>query len=132
MNTFTTPGGRTFTVGAPEEDHPPHVHPSFYSIVWRITNADGREVGAIYQTSNYGRTPSGGRFFQGSLSKLIWMQPEMPPTGVGFDVGPEATMERVLERWGRNADQVLDWTDGKPVHASYPDRICRREVPRAR
>ncbi len=105
---FQSAGGRTFYVGKGEHD-------AGYGDRWSDRFPilmDGKEVGDIYQNTNYGLTKDGKGRWQGSLNKLRWAGP-LAPTGLGFDVAAFDSPEDVLSAWGRNADQVLDWREGK-------------------
>ena len=41
------------------------------------------------------------------------------PAGIGFDVASFDTPEKCLRAWGRSADQILDWSEGKRVKTIY-------------
>jgi hypothetical protein len=107
---FKSHGGRTFYVGRGE-----HQERFPGDTSWSDTFPillDGKEVGSITQGDGYGLTKDGKRRWTGSLNKLRWAG-ALPPTGLGFDVSAFDSPEEVLQAWGRNADQVLNWREGK-------------------
>ncbi len=114
---FTSPGGRAFTLGTVETVKPRFKGDTFWSDTWPIFH-EGKEIGSISRNLVYGTTTDGKPRWQGSLTKLSWSGP-LPPTGLGFDVGGCDTAAECLARMGHNADQVLDWRAGKPVRSMY-------------
>jgi hypothetical protein len=106
---FTSPGGRRFSIGGHEGSEGP----------W------GREDGWII---SYQRKPAGKLFrnqtyrdlpWHASTRQIFWRFASDAPTGIGFDVAAFATLQEVLEAWGRSADQILDWAEGKAVRSIY-------------
>ncbi len=121
---FTSPGGRAFTLGRVETVKPRFKGDTFWSDSWPIFH-EGKEVASISRNLNYGTTAAGKPRWQGSLTKLVWSGP-MPPTGIGFDVSGCDTAAECLERMGRNMDGVFDWREGKAVRGSFG--VHKREV----
>lgn len=114
---FTSPGGRRFMVGKNEPVKPRFKGDTFWSDNWPIY-MDGKEVMSLSRNLTYGVGPEGKPRWQGSLTKLNWSG-GLPPTGLGFDVSGCDTAAECLERMGRNADEVLDWREGKDVKSMY-------------
>jgi hypothetical protein len=115
---FTSPGGRHFTLGKAEHIKPRFKGDTFWSDTWPVL-LNGKEVMSLWRNLNYGLGPTGKPRWQGSLTKLQWSGGGLPPTGLGFDVSGCATAADCLERMGRNADDVLDWREGKEVKSIY-------------
>lgn len=67
-----------------------------------------------YRPESYPKAP-----WCASTRELYWRFAGDAPTGIGFDVAAFATAEECLARWARSADQILDWSEGLPVHGNY-------------
>lgn len=118
-SSFTSPGRRTFTLGAVERSD------RVGSETWTILY-NGEEAGKLFRSANYGPNLP----WHASTRELFWKYASDAPTGVGFDVAAFATAQQALDAWGRSADQILDWSEGKPVHTGYghgPQQRATRE-----
>ena len=113
---FTTPGGRAFTLGRVEHSRERPPRDAHWSDTWPIFY-EGKPAGSLWRSLNYGTTADGKPRWQGSLRELVWSGGAggLPPTGIGFDVAAFDTPTEALAAWGRNADGVLDWRAGKSV-----------------
>lgn len=114
---FVSPGGRKFTTKKMEKDHP-------VGEVWAVFYA-GKRVGSIWITRSYGPDPE----WMGDVKELSWSGPTFPPTGLGFDSGPEASLSSLIEKWSRTADDLLDYYAGKPVRSMYAGGKSHRGKP---
>jgi hypothetical protein len=114
---FTSPGGRAFKLGRAEHVKPRYKGDTFWSDTWPIF-LNGKEAGAVWRNLTYGTTAEGKPKWSASLTKLVWSGP-MPPTGLGFDVSGCDTAADCLAKFAHNADQVLDWREGKAVRSMY-------------
>lgn len=117
VKSFTSPGGRVFTVGKGERDERWKGDP-LWNDTWPILR-DGKCVGKLFRNLNYGTTDAGKPRWQASLSELRWTTSMDAPTGLGFDVSALDTAKEAVVAWGRNADELLDWVAGKKVHSLY-------------
>jgi hypothetical protein len=112
FKSFTTAGGRRFTIGPGEHEERFPGDDRFWSDTYPIFHGK-KEVGKLYRNLNYGEGPHGPRW--GISGKLTWMlkRKESVPLGLGFDVVGKDTAELAVLEWGRNADRLLDWDEGK-------------------
>lgn len=117
MKTFTSKGGRTFTVkrGEHSERFPgdnlwDDTFPVFF---------EGKPAGKLFRSETYGKTADGKPRWHASTRALYWAKATDAPTGIGFDVAAFDTAEECVTAWGRSADQILDWSEGKPVPSIY-------------
>jgi len=120
---FTSASGRTFTLGPPEA-LPSRVGNENQS--WPILY-NGEAAGKLFHSGNYGPNLP----WHATTRELFWKYASDAPTGVGFDVAAFATAQQALDAWGRSADQILDWAEGKPVHTGYghgPSQRTTRET----
>jgi hypothetical protein len=108
---FTSAGGRTFTLGPVDRSTPRYPRPG---ALWPILY-NGEQAGKLFQDENYGPDMP----WHATTRELYWKFASDAPTGVGFDVSAFATAQQALAAWGRSADQILDWAEGKPVHGMY-------------
>lgn len=117
ITTFTSPGGRVFTVDPGEHEERWEGDP-LWNDIWPILY-EGNPAGKLIQNTSYGRTSSGQPRWQATTRELFWTMASDAPTGVGFDVSAFDTAEETVAAWARSADQVFDWAEGKPVHSIY-------------
>jgi hypothetical protein len=121
---FLSPGGRRFTIKSHEHE-------------------EGRWGPEDRWVISYGRKPAGtllrGYPYSGdtpwsaTTRQLYWRYAADAPTGIGFDVAAYETVGEVLRAWGRSADQILDWAEGKPGKTGSFSRDPRPRVsPRQR
>jgi hypothetical protein len=89
---------------------------------------NGEQAGKLFQDENYG--PS--KPWHATTRELYWKFASDAPTGVGFDVAAFATAQQALDAWGRSADQILDWAEGKSVHTGYGNKGPQRRAGEAR
>jgi hypothetical protein len=124
LESFTSAGGRTFVVlaGAHEERWDGD---ALWTDVWSIT-LDGAPAGKLYRSLSYGTTASGEPRWHATTRELFWNRASDAPTGVGFDVAAFDSAEEALAAWGRSADQICDWAEGKPVNGHV--RVVRAPV----
>jgi hypothetical protein len=123
---FTSAGGRTFTIGPVDRAGPRDPR---WGELWPILY-NGEQAGKLFQDGNYGPNLP----WHASTRELYWKYASDAPTGVGFDVAAFATARQALDAWGRSADQILDWAEGKPVHTGYghgPSQRTTREARKA-
>lgn len=100
---FTSPGGHSFTFRRSER-----------SDVWGHIYYDGLPAGQVFNGATYPGKP-----FSASTRALYWRMAGDAPVGVGFDVAAFETLDECLTAWGRSADEILDWHEGKPVTTLY-------------
>lgn len=117
LESFTSAGGRAFTVGAGEHSER-WDGDALWTDVWSISH-DGIAAGKLYRSLSYGVTASGEPRWHATTRELFWNRAPDAPTGIGFDVAAFDTAEEALAAWGRSADQICDWAEGKPVIGSY-------------
>ena len=117
VQSFKTKGGRTFTVGDGTHDERYKGDP-LWSDCFPIL-LDGKPAGKLFWNENYGKTVDGKPRWQASTRELYWSKAADAPTGVGFDVSAFDTAEECLKAWGRSADEILDWSEGKQVLNIY-------------
>jgi hypothetical protein len=114
---FTSPGGRAFTVG--DGRHSGRWDgDSLWCDEWPVL-LDGEQAGKLFRSLKYGTTADGQPRWHATIRQLYWDKAHDAPTGIGFDVAAFDTAEQALAAWGRSADQILDWFEGKPVMGSY-------------
>lgn len=113
---FRTPAGRAGSLGEREPRERWPGDPLAYA-EWAIF-LEGTRAGTLYQGNDYGTAGAGEGRFHASLNQLRWDHSDIP-TGLGFDVAAFDTAEETLAAWGRNADEILDWTAGKEVRSIY-------------
>jgi len=121
---FTSAGGRAFTLGPANRSTPRDPRPG---VLWPIFY-NGAQAGKLFQDENYG--PS--KPWHATIRELYWKHAADAPTGVGFDVAAFATAEQALDAWGRSADQILDWAEGKPVYTGYGNKGPQRRATESR
>lgn len=109
-STFTSPGGRRFTIAGHEKEDSPWGIKEQWTISYR-----GEPAGKLFRDSTYGK----GLRWHATTRQIYWRYASGAPVGVGFDVSAFATIGEVLKAWGRSADQILDWSEGKPVTTLY-------------
>lgn len=80
---------------------------------------EGEPAGRLFRSHDYGKTDGGLPRWHASITDLRWTKGRGAPTGIGFDVAAFDTAEEALAAWGRSADQILDWSEGKPVRSMY-------------
>lgn len=117
LESFTSAGGRSFVV-APGSHEERWDGDALWTDVWSITH-DGVPAGKLYRSLSYGTTASGEPRWHATTRELYWNRAPDAPTGIGFDVAAFDSAEEALATWGRSADQILDWSEGKPVVGSY-------------
>lgn len=118
LTSFVSPGGRTFTV-EPGEHWERFPDDNLWHDGFPIL-FEGKPAGKLYRSESYGRTAKGDPRWQASTRDLFWTADVRDaPTGIGFDVAAFDTAEACLVAWGRSADQILDYAEGKPVVTSY-------------
>ena len=110
---FRSPGGRRFTVSPRVERNARWEGDPLWSEKRAILRGK-KQVGKLWESDKYGPD----RPWQVTTRELSWGG-ELPPTGIGFDGGPHATAAEALAEFGRIADEVLDWRDGKRVPSIY-------------
>ena len=117
VDSFTSTGGRTFTIatGAHEERWDGD---ALWADVWSILH-DGIAAGKLYRSLSYGVTASGEPRWHATARELFWNRAPDAPTGIGYDVAAFDTAEEALAAWGRSADQICDWAEGKFVAGRY-------------
>src|SRR5271156_3148625 len=106
LKRFTSPNGRTFTVGRGEHKARWPEDPLWSDSYPILRSKD--QVGTLFRNMNYSRG-SESPTWQASLSFLRWRTTFELPRGVGFDIGPQKTAREALAAWGRNADEVLNF-----------------------
>lgn len=114
---FTSAGGRTFTVGEGE-----HEERFPLDTLWSDTYPillDGKPAGKLFCSDRYGRTCGNLPRWHASTRELYWSKAADAPTGIGFDVAAFDTAEAACAAWARSADQILDWSEGKPVRGQF-------------
>ena len=126
VESFTSAGGRVFAVAVGEHEERWHGD-ALWTDVWQIL-LDGVPAGKLIRDLAYGTTASGEPRCHATTRDLYWARAGDAPTGIGFDVAAFDSAEQALAAWGRSADQICDWAEGKPVIGSYG--VVQR-VPRA-
>lgn len=111
---FKSAGGRTFTLGSMERTLPRFEGDRKWSEMWPILYKS-EPAGKLFRSDTY-RAPLE---WSATTRELVWKYASDAPTGIGFDVAAFATPQEALDAWGRSADQILDWSEGKPVHTIY-------------
>ena len=111
---FKSPDGRTFTLGKMQRTPPRFEGDHLWTETWPILYK-GDPAGKLFRSEKY-RAPLE---WHASTRELYWKYARDAPTGIGFDVAAFATPQEALTAWGRSADQILDWSEGKPVHTIY-------------
>jgi hypothetical protein len=114
---FTSPAGRAFTVGPGEHTERWPGDPLWHD-AWPILH-EGKPAGRLYRDLSYGRTEAGLPRWYATTRELYWAKASDAPIGVGFDVAAFDSALEGLASWGRSADQILDWAEGKPVRSIY-------------
>lgn len=125
LATFTSEGGRTFTVEAGE-----HVEHFKGDTFWHDTfplHYEGELAGSLWCSETYGRTAAGLPRWSASTRAIYWAKASDAPTGIGFDVSGFDTAEEAVAAWGRSVDQILDWAEGKPVPSIYAGWKCNEK-----
>jgi hypothetical protein len=117
LASFSSEGGRTFTVEAGLHSERWEGDP-LWNDAWPI-RLDGNKAGKLFRNLNYGVTAEGLPRWHASTRELYWSKAGDAPTGIGFDVSAFDTPELALAAWARSADQILDWSEGKPVPSLY-------------
>jgi hypothetical protein len=110
---FKSAGGRSFTAADGQRSERWTGDPLWVD-AWPIL-FDGAEAGTLYRSLSYGTTADGAPRWHASTRKLYWAKASDAPTGIGFDVAAFDSAEDALAAWSRSADQILDWSEGKPV-----------------
>lgn len=105
--TFRSHGGRTFTVGPVQSTHPHYEGDPHWSDLYPILY-NGQPAGKLFRSASYGPDKP----WSATTRELYW---KYAPgvSGIGFDVAAFSTPQEALEAWGRSADQILDWHEGK-------------------
>lgn len=101
---FRSPAGRQFAVAARMEPA------GYYQIL-----KGGKVVGKLWKSDKYGPEKP----WQVTTRELYWSGGGELPLGLGFDGGPHRTARGALAEFGRIADDVLDYREGKPVRSIY-------------
>lgn len=117
INAFTTPGGRRFTLSRGT-----HSERFAGDTLWGDSFPilyDGKRAGLLFRSLSYGVTKAGKPRWHASTRNLYWTHAPGAPTGIGFDVAAFDSARECLAAWGRSADQILDWEEGKPVRNGY-------------
>jgi hypothetical protein len=126
INSFTSVGGRRLTLSRGERR--PERFPG--DTIWCDSFPilyEGKRAGLLFRSLNYGRTAKGKPRWHASTRELYWTYAADAPTGVGFDVAAFDSARECLAAWGRSADQILDWKDGKPVQNVYSKKdVCKK------
>lgn len=117
LDSFTSVGGRAFTIADGAHSSRYEADPLWFD-TWPIL-FDGAPAGKLYRSLDYGRTADGQPRWHATIRELYWTHASGAPTGVGFDVAAFDTAEQACAAWARSADQILDWSEGKPVVGSY-------------
>ena len=117
VRSFTSPGGRRFTLRPGMCDGVWPGDPR-RSISWRILYKR-KDAGYLFRSAKYGLTADGQHRYTASTRSLYWRFADGAPTGIGFDVAAFDTAGAALAAWGRSADEILDWHEGKPVRSIY-------------
>lgn len=117
LASFTSAGGRAFTI-APGEHSARYDGDPLWSDGWAIL-FDGKPAGRLYRSLRYGTTTDGAPRWHASTRALYWAHASDAPTGIGFDVAAFDSAGEACAAWARSADQILDWSEGKPVVGSY-------------
>lgn len=112
---FRSPGGRRFTVSPRVERNPPRFEGDSLWSEHRAILKGRKQVGKLWESEKYGPDLP----WAVTTRELSWSGGDLPPTGIGFDGGPHATAAEALAEFGRIADQVLDWREGKRVPSIY-------------
>lgn len=122
MASFTSPCGRAFEMRAGTFSPPRFKGDDLgVGIRWPIFFKD-EPAGTISFDLMYDRKkPS----YHGTPTKLYWRFASDAPDGVGFDISKCETLEEVIDRWTRRADEILDWYEGRPV-SIWPSGRRRR------
>ena len=117
VTSFTSAGGRRFTLsrGVHEERWKGD---SLWSDTWRILY-EGVPAGKLFRSLSYGTGADGKPRWHATTRELFWGHASDAPTGIGFDVAAFDTAKKALEAWGRSADQILDYEEGKSVPTLY-------------
>jgi hypothetical protein len=117
VNRFVSIGKRQFTLSRGEhlEHYKNDVH---WSDQWPILY-QGKRAGILIRSLTYGTTAAGKPRWHASTRELYWTHSPDAPTGIGFDVSAFDTAREALIAWGRSADQILDWEEGKPIRSIY-------------
>lgn len=124
LNSFTSDGGRTFTVDTGQHSERYRDDPLWFD-VWPILFY-GERAGKLFCSLDYGTGASGLPRWRATTRELYWDRASDAPTGIGFDVAAFDTAEEACVAWARSADQILDWSDGKPVVAPYGVGVVKR------
>ncbi len=117
FNSFQSKGGRTFRINAGEHSER-YIDDPLWSDSWPI-EFDGKPAGILFRNLNYGLTADGKPRWQASTRALYWSRSVDAPTGIGFDVAAFDTADEAVTAWARSADEILDWSEGKPVSSIY-------------
>lgn len=113
-NSFTSAGGRVFQIGFGMHEERSKTD-LFWTDSWPIL-FEGRPAGKLFRDLMYGRDVPR---WHASTRDLYWSKAADAPTGIGFDVGVHDALEDAIADWGRRADEILDWAEGKPVYSIY-------------
>ena len=124
---FKSQGGRAFTVRSMKRIPPRFEGDSFWKETWPIFYK-GKLAGKLFRSGSY-RAPLE---WHATIRELYWEYAPGAPPGIGFDVAAYATPQETLESWGRSADQILDWSEGKPVHTLYKGSPHQKKSQRKR
>lgn len=113
MTEFTTPNGRTFTLGPLVWNEEPRFEgDTLWSKKHEIFDAAGGRAGTLFYSLMYSPKGTPARF-HGSLSQLRWSVPGYASapeaTQGGFDTSPADTLDIATAAWARSADYILDW-----------------------
>jgi hypothetical protein len=130
INSFTSAKGRRFTLSRgerrPERFPGDTIGYDSFPILY-----EGKRAGLLFRSLNYGRTAKGKPRWHASTRELYWTYAADAPTGVGFDVAAFDSARECLAAWGRSADQILDWEEGKPVQNGYSKTGVSQKAARA-
>jgi hypothetical protein len=116
-NSFLSIGGRRFTLTRGEHLTRSPTDPLWsdhFPILFK-----GKRAGILIRSLTYGTTAAGKPRWHASTRELYWTHSPDAPTGIGFDVSAFDTAREALIAWGRSADQILDWEEGKPIRSIY-------------
>lgn len=112
-SSFTSPGGREFTVGKGVHHGERFPGDTFWSDHYQISYND-KPAGKLYRSLHYGKTAEGSPRWHATVRELYWENSSSLPANFrgGFDVAAFDTSEAALKAWGRSADEILDAAEG--------------------